>query len=96
MTDYRSRSMWLEQARHLRQETDRRLSLRPAPRRRPPRGYSRKSAGTLVSSGTGVYAGAGTSVPLGLELGLGEGLGEGLGDGVGFGTRKHDGAMRMQ
>jgi len=25
MTDYRSRSMWLEQARHLRQEADRRL-----------------------------------------------------------------------
>ena len=53
-----------EQAGDLRQEADRRLSPRPgaADARAV---YSRKSAGALVSSGTGVYAGAGTALALG-------------------------------
>lgn len=65
MTDYRSRSMWLD---GVPGELAPRASL-PGP----------------IDLDVAVV-GAGTSEPLGLELGLGYGLG----------TRKHDGAMRMQ
>ena len=47
-----------------------------------------------MSSGTGVYAGAGTRDGAGLALELGDGLGDGVG--FGGGSLKHDGACAMQ